>query len=275
MAQFNPLSNREQEVVKLLLQGKSNKLIAAALGISERTVEFHLKNIYAKFQVSSRIELVLKLGNATGTFEIEKLGDSTVARPGESAENRDKLNSRTDWATSSKATVSMTGKELEMKNFLNTKHVLVGVVTALLTGLLWVVLLRRFGHMSLDDIRTWMAPLIVILAMIGSSVGLIGKRHGNTLLKVCFSTLFGTGLSPIAILPLMGMVVLPLGKLADRIGFIDRTTMPMEVATTLAITAMLAIWLVLGIAAGSLLLSVTIGKPEQRVSQTPAPERRL
>ena len=55
MAQFNKLSNREWEVAKLLLQGKSNKLIASALGISDRTVEFHLKNIYAKFQVSSRI----------------------------------------------------------------------------------------------------------------------------------------------------------------------------------------------------------------------------
>ena len=66
MAQSNQLSSREQEVVKLLLEGKSNKLIASALGISDRTVEFHLKNIYAKYQVSSRMELVLKLGQSTG-----------------------------------------------------------------------------------------------------------------------------------------------------------------------------------------------------------------
>jgi len=39
------LSRREEEVVDLLLQGKSNKQIALALHISERTVEFHLKNI--------------------------------------------------------------------------------------------------------------------------------------------------------------------------------------------------------------------------------------
>jgi len=49
MTQNNRLSNREWEVVELLLQGKSNKLIAGALGISVRTVEFHLKNIYTKF----------------------------------------------------------------------------------------------------------------------------------------------------------------------------------------------------------------------------------
>lgn len=67
------LSKREMEVVELVLQGKSNKQIASSLTISVRTVEFHLKNIYAKFHVSSRIELVLKLGNIQGNFVIEKL----------------------------------------------------------------------------------------------------------------------------------------------------------------------------------------------------------
>lgn len=115
MAQFNQLSNREREVVKLLLQGKSNKLIALSLGISDRTVEFHLKNIYAKFQVSSRIELILKLGDATGRFDIEKLGYSTVDGKGENAENRDRFNSRMSWAASFRDTVSKIGKEPEMK----------------------------------------------------------------------------------------------------------------------------------------------------------------
>ena len=47
------LSKREMEVVELVLQGKSNKQIASSLVISVRTVEFHIKNIYAKFHVSS------------------------------------------------------------------------------------------------------------------------------------------------------------------------------------------------------------------------------
>ena len=94
MAKTNPLSNREWEVVNLLMQGKSNKLIAASLGISDRTVEFHLKNIYAKFQVSSRIELILKLGNTPGIFEIQKPGHSTVDRRGKTAKNRDMFNSQ-------------------------------------------------------------------------------------------------------------------------------------------------------------------------------------
>lgn len=100
MAQINQLTNREWEVVKLLLQGKSNKLIASALGISNRTVEFHLKNIYAKYQVSSRVELILKLGNTTGQAKTEILGHSTVASMGKIADNSDRFNSRMNWATS-------------------------------------------------------------------------------------------------------------------------------------------------------------------------------
>jgi DNA-binding NarL/FixJ family response regulator len=48
MAPSKKLSKREQEVVKLLLEGKSNKLIASALTIFDLTVEFHLRNIYEK-----------------------------------------------------------------------------------------------------------------------------------------------------------------------------------------------------------------------------------
>ena len=73
MAQDIQLSGREKEVVNLLLQGKSNKQIALSLNISVRTVEFHLKNVYAKFQVSSRVELILALVNATGSFRNEEL----------------------------------------------------------------------------------------------------------------------------------------------------------------------------------------------------------
>src|SRR5215207_1895660 len=102
---MNKLSRRELEVVNLLLLGKSNKLIALALGISDRTVEFHLKNVYAKFQVSSRMELVLKLGNTTGLAISEKLGRSTVARSRGKTENTDRRHSKADWATSLKIAV--------------------------------------------------------------------------------------------------------------------------------------------------------------------------
>lgn len=109
MNQFENLSEREIDVVKLLLAGKSNKLIASALHISDRTVEFHLKNIYAKYQVSSRVELLVKLGT------------STVAGNGETAENRDKLSLRY-WATALRKAVSTLSQELKMENVSNADH---------------------------------------------------------------------------------------------------------------------------------------------------------
>jgi DNA-binding CsgD family transcriptional regulator len=71
------LSNREWEVIKLLLEGKSNKLIASSLHITDRTVEFHLKNIYTKSNVSSRLELGLKLKHATNTKYADFSGKAT------------------------------------------------------------------------------------------------------------------------------------------------------------------------------------------------------
>ena len=49
------LSKRENEVLKYLAQGLSNKLIARNIGISENTVRFHLKNIFSKLQVNNRL----------------------------------------------------------------------------------------------------------------------------------------------------------------------------------------------------------------------------
>ena len=108
------LSKREEEVIQLVLQAKSNKQIAWALGISIRTVEFHLKNVYAKCQVSSRIELILKLGHATGAPKINEPGYSTVDGWRENTENRGRFDPQMDWATF-KGAVSIIGKELIMK----------------------------------------------------------------------------------------------------------------------------------------------------------------
>ncbi|HET6290674.1 MAG TPA: response regulator transcription factor [Amycolatopsis sp.] len=53
------LTPRELEVVRQLAEGKSNRLIARTLGISERTVKVHLKTVFSKFRVASRTEAVL------------------------------------------------------------------------------------------------------------------------------------------------------------------------------------------------------------------------
>lgn len=107
MMQLNLLSEREKEVVEQLLQGKSNKLIALELGISARTVEFHLKNIYAKYQVSSRVELILKLGDSPGKPEVDtpQLGDSTVELRPPLLQNEDTKPAQRNWATCIKQTI--------------------------------------------------------------------------------------------------------------------------------------------------------------------------
>jgi DNA-binding NarL/FixJ family response regulator len=53
------LSERELEVIKHLVQGQTNKEIARDLGLSVRTIEAHLRNIYGKLGVSTRTEAVL------------------------------------------------------------------------------------------------------------------------------------------------------------------------------------------------------------------------
>ena len=59
------LTRREVEVLRLAAKGLTNKAIGRELGISSRTVQGHLANIYGKLNVSSRTEAVtegLKLG---------------------------------------------------------------------------------------------------------------------------------------------------------------------------------------------------------------------
>jgi|SRR5215471_9500167 len=57
------LSDREKEILALLVKGKSYKMIAAECFISIDTVSTHIKNIYEKLHVHSKSEAVVKAIN--------------------------------------------------------------------------------------------------------------------------------------------------------------------------------------------------------------------
>lgn len=59
-AKENPLTNREQEILGLLVDGNTQDMISAELHISHHTVGTHVKNIYKKLQVHNRAEAVSK-----------------------------------------------------------------------------------------------------------------------------------------------------------------------------------------------------------------------
>ena len=136
------LSRRERDVVDLLLQGMSNKQIALALGVSERTVEFHFRNIYNKMEVASRVELILKLGKATGG-NFENLVESTVDIDGENLDNGNQ-SARTRAGNSWRNVVSLIKKEVAMtirisfedlENYLRSHPLLFSLVVFLAAGL--------------------------------------------------------------------------------------------------------------------------------------------
>ena len=55
MANLSDLTPREIEVLQLVLEGRTNKAIAAEIRICEKTVEFHLNHIYTKIGMRTRI----------------------------------------------------------------------------------------------------------------------------------------------------------------------------------------------------------------------------
>ena len=53
------LTQREKDIVTLIVAGSTNKQVAEALDITERTVKGHLSNIFQKLDVPDRLKLVL------------------------------------------------------------------------------------------------------------------------------------------------------------------------------------------------------------------------
>jgi DNA-binding NarL/FixJ family response regulator len=72
------LSERELSILAALAEGSSNKEISQRLWLSEKTVKFHLTNIYRKLDVKSRSEAI-RFAYAHGMTESPLLADAPVA----------------------------------------------------------------------------------------------------------------------------------------------------------------------------------------------------
>ncbi|MFF8542797.1 MULTISPECIES: response regulator transcription factor [Streptomyces] len=56
----SPLTPRERQVLDGIKDGRSNRMVARLLGISERTVKVHLHSIFIKLGAASRTEAVIE-----------------------------------------------------------------------------------------------------------------------------------------------------------------------------------------------------------------------
>jgi DNA-binding NarL/FixJ family response regulator len=61
LATRETLTAQELHVALLVAEGKSNREVAATLFLSEKTIEHHLHNVFAKLGVKSRTQLVRRL----------------------------------------------------------------------------------------------------------------------------------------------------------------------------------------------------------------------
>jgi DNA-binding NarL/FixJ family response regulator len=65
-----PLTSRETEVLRLVARGFTNKAVATQLGISDRTVQGHLANVFSKLNAQSRTDAVM-IGLRLGLVSVQ------------------------------------------------------------------------------------------------------------------------------------------------------------------------------------------------------------
>lgn len=71
------LTRREIEVAEMIRNGLSNKEAANQLFVTEKTVKFHLTNIYKKMNVKSRSQLIIWCIPHMNMIEAEKVNPET------------------------------------------------------------------------------------------------------------------------------------------------------------------------------------------------------
>jgi DNA-binding NarL/FixJ family response regulator len=69
-AAFVDLTEMEREIVRLVLDGRSNEEIARSVRTARKTVEYHLSRLYERFGIVSRVELALRADH-DGWLDVE------------------------------------------------------------------------------------------------------------------------------------------------------------------------------------------------------------
>ena len=195
------LSKRQQQVAELLMQGRSNKQIAMDLSVSENTVEFHLRNIYAKLQVHSRTEAMAKLVRSIGVSQ-DELRYSVVASTSDEQHNG-----------------GISFQELNMKNRL-FYYILAGVLFGAVYWFYFSASAKFFNSLSVPEDNFWNMWSIVNLSLIinfgvwlfpATIPAIVEYRHsqkvGQSVMAVIIvwvSTVFGYYISYLVVLGLLG-----------------------------------------------------------------------
>ena len=89
VAEPNPLTNRELEILRAVAEGHTNARIGRLLWVTEQTVKFHLSNIYRKLGVSNRTEASrYALVNGMVTLAPRETADMSPTATGDNFEAR-------------------------------------------------------------------------------------------------------------------------------------------------------------------------------------------
>ncbi len=65
------LTEREKEIISLIREMPTLKKMADELGISYRTLQWHLSRLYAKFRVQNKFELILELVDMLPGYKVK------------------------------------------------------------------------------------------------------------------------------------------------------------------------------------------------------------
>jgi DNA-binding CsgD family transcriptional regulator len=84
LARRHKLTNREQDILELVLEGRSNEQIGRSLEISRATVKWHMHNVFAKTNSGNReslLRLALQLGGSGEPIIEPPASEPEVAKP--------------------------------------------------------------------------------------------------------------------------------------------------------------------------------------------------